>query len=168
MAKKVKVPKTKKHKFEAYIPQGLNITYSIPVGLCSMLATATKKTDKEVWCTLSQIASVCAARLTARLLSSNRNYAGSWTTQQFPDSKISLRLDMSGSKSHGIWQGGQYVPDPNPKLSYYCKIKVAGTNTERFDQKQIDKFIEDETEKILLGLEEETTEPLPEMVNDDE
>jgi hypothetical protein len=166
--KKLKVSKERKSKFEAYVPQGLNITYSIPIGLTSMLATATKKSEKEVWCCLSQIASVCAARLTTRLIGANRNYADSWTTQVFPDSKVSLRLDMNGSKNQGSWVGNQWVADPYPKLHFHCRIKVSGCNTESFDQKDIDKYIEDETEKILLGIDEDEEQETNTIETDDE
>lgn len=155
MAKKKASAKSQKEV--EYVASGLNINYSIPVGLTSMLASATKTNNKEVWCKLSDIANICAARLVNRLgsKSSHRHnsYADSWTTQTFPGSNIKLRLDMSGSISTSRWdQTTKMYVETEPKMTFRCRVKVSGSTTESFTQQQINDYI---TDKILLGDDEE-------------
>jgi hypothetical protein len=154
MAKK-KV-KSESEKEAEYVASGLDISYSIPVGLCSMLATATKTNKKEVWCRLSEMANICAARLVTRLKPSGYNeiLGSSWTTQTFPGSQVKLRLDMDGYVDTHTWDAAsrQYVQRTEPRMRFSCRIKIAGVNTESFTQTQINDYI---TDKILLGDDEE-------------
>ena len=137
-----------------------------------MLASATKTNDKEVWCALSDIANICAARLVPRLQNKSGSHYGSsadsWTTQTFPGSTIKLRLDMSGSihRSRYDYATKQHIEFEQPKMSFYCKVKVSGTTTERFTQAMINDYI---TDKILLGdfegLDDDEQSVLPETIS---
>ena len=146
--------KVKEKKEVEYVASQLNISYSIPVGLTAMLASATKTNDKEVWCALSDMANICASRLVKRLgpksSSQYGGYANSWTTQTFPGSTIKLRLDMSGSVSSSIYDyaARKQIQLDKPRMTFTCRIKVSGTTTERFTQEMINDYI---TDKILLG-----------------
>lgn len=149
----------KSEKEVEYVASNLSISYSIPVGLTSMLASATKTNNKEVWCKLSDIANICAVRLVSRLNSRSpsrygTSYADSWTTQTFPGSNIKLRLDMSGSVSSQYYCNieKRYKELDTPKMSFRCRVKISGTTTETFTQQQINDYI---TDKILLGDDEE-------------
>ena len=147
MAKKKATAKVKKEV--EYVASGLQIDYSIPIGLTGMLASASKTSDKEVWCALSDMANICAVRLIPRL--GNRSYgADSWTTQTFPGSTVKLRLDMKGYKQSQRYDPAtrSYIQLENPKMHFTCRIKVSGTTTERFTQAMINDYI---TDKILLG-----------------
>lgn len=149
--------KSESKKEVEYVASNLDIQYSIPVGLTSMLASATKSNNKEVWCKLSDIANICAVRLVSRLQnkrSGYNSYADSWTTQTFPGSNIKLRLDMSGSVQTQYYDATtrSYKEHSHPKMSFRCRVKVSGTTTESFTQQQINDYI---TDKILLGDDEE-------------
>lgn len=134
----------KKKKEEAYVASSLNIKYSVPVGLIHLLSAVSKKDKREVWCILSELANICATRLSEKCSS----WGDSWTKKKFPDTDVELRIDMKKCTARN-YVNGKY----DEKGSYYyAKFKINGMREESFTQEQINDYI---TEKILLGDDEE-------------
>lgn len=139
-----------------YVASNLDINYTIPVGLTAMLSRATKTSDKDVWVKLSEMANICAARILQRLANKTGSHStsvSSWTTQVFPGSNVTLRMDMDGYKEFGRWdwQTKQQIQYDVPKQHFSCRIKISGTSTEVFKQSQVDTYIMDKMETYLFG-----------------
>lgn len=151
MAKKKSTVKSKKEV--TYVASGLNINYYIPVGLISMLATAAKIPEKDVWLSISNISNICAARLLIKM-NKGRTYASSWTTQEFPNTKTQIRIDMSATCQRQTYDHNtrSYVDVVPPRMSFVCRIKLSGNDTESFTQKKIDDYITSSMEESLLGM----------------
>lgn len=98
-----------------------------------MLSGVTGKPAKEVWCELSEVATVCANRLVKK-----EDQRHSWTSRVFPRTDIELRIDMKKFR--------------HPKLHFKCEIKFGKTRMEMFTQEQVNEYI---TENILLGVGDE-------------
>lgn len=146
-----KVDKKSKKEVE-YVSSGLDIKYSIPVGLITMLARAAKITEKEVWCSISNISNICAARLLSKFNSGHR-WPSSWTTKEFPGAGISIRIDMSGSQRDSYYDSmaKTYIQYDVPKKYFHCKIKISGNAIETYTQEKIDEYITSTMEEELLG-----------------
>lgn len=130
---------------DSYVAEQLDITYTIPKGLAHMLASASGKSIKEIWLTLSEMANICAFRLNVR---AGRNNS-SWTTKKFPETEITLRIDMDKYVQYNYSN-----PSEVYKPKYSARIKISGYSNETFTQAQVNEYI---TEGILLGDDEEET-----------
>ena len=122
-----------------YIASGKEIEYRIPKGLVAMLANASKKEEKDIWVTLSELGNICVARLEAKRAKGNR-WGNSWTKKTFPDTAIELRYSANLCN--------RQKPDGAYRTYFSVEIQVAGYKYEKFTQKQIDDYI---VEGILLG-----------------
>lgn len=131
-----------------YVATTMNINYTIPKGLIFMLARVSNSTEKQVWCTLSEMANICAYRLSKR----KGTYKKSWTTQVFPGTETSLRIDMDKYTPYyyNMTNGDREEKAP----TYSARIKISGYTDETFTQKQVNEIMDD----ILLGNEEEVNE----------
>lgn len=139
MAKRVKKVK----EDVGYVASLLNINYTIPKGLAAMLAKLSDKSEKEVWCILSELANVCAHRLSNR----EDNYGSSWTEKVFPGTEALLRINMSKRRRYN-----HNTKTYDEKATYSAEIKFKGSKDETFTQAQVNDYI---TESILLGDDEE-------------
>lgn len=129
------VKSKKDKKSEQHVASQLDIRYTMPKGIINMLSATSNKTKPEVWCEISDMANICAFRLST---SRQRN---SWTQKVFPGTTIKLRIDMQKETVHD--------DKLNFKNHYYkAKIKICGMSSETYTQAQINDYI---TEKILLG-----------------
>ena len=117
--------------------EGLNINYSVPHGLISMLASLANKPEREIWCYLSDIANVCASRLVSK-----KHQTHSWTTKKFPETDVELRVDMH-----------KYVAYRSSEIgALSCEIRLGKVKFETFTQEQVNEYI---TESILLGVNDD-------------
>jgi hypothetical protein len=122
-----------------YVAEQLKINYTMPKGLAHMLASASGKQMKEVWCILSEMANICAHRLSKE----NSSRGGkSWTQKNFPETEIKLRIDMDK------WAPYNYKDQTTGPAQYSARIKISGYADETFTQQQVNDYI---TESILLG-----------------
>lgn len=119
-----------------YVSEKLEITYSVPTGLIYMLCGLTGKKQKEIWCELSDVANVCARRLTKK-----ESQYHSWTSKEFPGTEVELRIDMRKNRN---WK--------TKKETFSCQVKFGKTKYERFTQQEVNEYI---TESILLGMNED-------------
>jgi hypothetical protein len=132
----------KKEKEIDYIASTLDITYTIPKGLTHMLAKIGNMPEKDVWCVLSELANVCAHRLSIK----DDKRGSSWAEKEFPGTGVKLRINMD-KRCRYRWETKTY----DDKSSYEATIKIKGSTEESFTQKQINEHI---TESILLGDDE--------------
>ena len=120
MAKRVK-----KANEVDYIASTLSISYTIPKGLVFMLAKVAKVPEKQVWCMLSEMANVCAHRLSNR----KSGNCKSWTTQKFPGTETSLRIDMDKWTPYRYGSTGHSELE-TVKPTYSARIKISGYTDE--------------------------------------
>lgn len=125
-----------------YVASTLNITYTIPKGLNHMLAKISNKEEREVWCMLSEMANICAHRLSTN----DRKRGDSWAEKEFPGTGVKLRIKMSKCCKYDY-----HTKTYDEKSTYYATIKIKGSTEEQFTQTQINDYI---TESILLGDDE--------------
>lgn len=136
--------RTKKPKAEVdYVAERLPINYTMPKGLAHMLANASGKSMQEVWCLLSEMANICAHRLSTK---EGSGYGSSWTQKDFPGTQIKLRIDMDKYQAYS-YNGSEVKP-----VTYSARIKISGYANETFTQAQVNDYI---TESILLGVDDE-------------
>jgi hypothetical protein len=151
--------KKKVLKESPYVASNLDISYSMPVGLSAMLSKAANMSEKEVWCQISQMANICAARVILKFQTTQRSHVASWTSEEFPGSQITLRFDLDGYRDYHKWDValGKYVQLETPTQRFTCRVKVYGATLEHFKQSQVDAYILSEMESSLLGSEEDTS-----------
>ena len=137
--------KKKKEVEVDYVVERLPINYTMPKGLAHMLASASNKPLKEVWCQLSDMANICAHRLSTR----GEGHHSSWTQSVFPETEVKLRIDMN-KYEYRHWSTQEKSP-----ARYEARIKISGYANETFTQAQVNDYI---TETILLGDDEEATQ----------
>lgn len=140
MARKKRTPATKEVD---YVAEQLTINYTMPKGLAHMLASASGKQMKEVWCILSEMANICAHRLSSE---EDRKRGKSWAQKTFPGTEVKLRIDMDK------WSPYNYSTGEMGKATYSARIKISGYANENFTQQQVNDYI---TESILLGEDDE-------------
>jgi len=140
MSRKKRTPATKEVD---YVAEQLTINYTMPKGLAYMLASASGKQMKEVWCILSEMANICAHRLSSE---EDRRGGKSWTQKTFPGTEVKLRIDMDK------WASYNYSTGEKGKATYSARIKISGYAYENFTQQQVNDYI---TESILLGEDNE-------------
>ena len=114
---------------EQHVVSQLDIRYTMPTGVVNMLAAMSGKTTPEIWCEISDMANICAFRL------STKSQRSSWTQKVFPGTQVELRIDMD--KSEPWWHDPK---KPKPPTYYEARVKISGRTTEDYI-----------TETILLG-----------------
>lgn len=141
MKKVRKSSKPRVKKELAYVAASFKIDYTMPYGLVGMLAYVSKKSEKEVWCTLTEVCNICALRL-----SKKPNQQSSWTEEVFPGTQIGLSIEMERDRDRYDYSTRTHIPGDRNKL--FCTIELNFANKEKFTQEQVNDYI---TEKIILG-----------------
>lgn len=155
VAKKAeKKPRVKKEP--AYVAASYKIEYTMPYGLVGMLAYVSKKSEKEVWCVLTEVCNICALRLSKRA-----SQQSSWTEETFPGTKVGLSIEMKRPYRRYNYTTQQYIEPAKDKL--FCTIELNFSQKETFTQEQVNDYI---TEKIILGDDDGDDNSEPVEVND--
>jgi len=132
-----KTKKQLKEEVESqYVAETLDITYTMPAGLANLLANASNLPVNEVWCTLSELANVCAVRLSTR----NDSYGTSWSKKKFPGTNIELRIDMNKRSNRRYNYQNRQWEGPHTS-QYFAKFKISGMKTQSFTQQQVNDYI---------------------------
>jgi len=104
---------------ETHVASQLDIRYTMPTGVVNMLASASGKSVPDIWCEISDMANICAFRL------STQEQRTSWTQKVFLNTQVKLRIDMDKYKPW--WRDEK---KPKPSIYYEARIEISGKATE--------------------------------------
>lgn len=117
----------KEEKESQYVASALNITYTMPAGIVDMLASLSGQDKSAVWCQISEVANVCAVRL-----STNKNQRKSWARKDFPGTGTKLRIDMDKYTQSTYYDRDlkKRITLETPIVEYTARIRIDGYSYE--------------------------------------